>query len=890
MRSARAVFDEMPRRDVVSWNSLISACARAGWYRECLDLFQEFVRVRCSDGDGVGPNGVTVTSVLHACAQLKVVDFGIGVHRFAAESGLDMDMAVWNSIIGFYAKCGRLQYARQLLDGMTRKDSISYSAMITGYMNNGHVEEGMQLFRQASARGISMWNSVIAGLVQNGRQSDVLRLLQEMIASKVLPNSATLSIVMPSVPSFSTLLGAKQAHGYAIRNDYDQSIRLVSALIDAYAKAGFLDTARKVFKLTEHRSTIVWTSIISAVAAHGEAVEALSLFNQMITAGAKPDTVTFTTVLSACAHSGKVAEARKVFNSMQAVFGISPVIEQYACMVSALSRAGMLKEAVKLVNKMPFEPNAKVWGALLNGAAVVGDVEFGRYAFDRLFVIEPKNTGNYIVMANLYSNAGKWEEAETIRSMLWGVGLEKEVPPQVKSQCLMKHQKSSIQKLKVAAISTCTDRPNEAGDSITSGNIDVNSNVQYTSPYRDEAPHLTPQPSDIRRTPSASSLHSYYLPPIQQPSAPQAQKQRRMQRQKQPQPSHIVRPSLTPNLGPLDTTTTTRNVDERREAKLGEMAATAMQCRGGERSEDGGGGGMRTVECLRGRLLAERVASKAAKEEADSLAKRLDELEKKLSDEVKIRNKAERRLRRAIKKLESLKILDVELSDSSIGSLSSNSCSGHRAPETEADVNNPGSSAGSCTQVNSSQEGSWCSVVSEQSPSVHCKEEEENGLDPEDAKNCGSGEEAGDHDSERTHGTLPCSRDDEPVHVPSDFGSSKSQDNQRDEDDDRLALVLVDPQPNAETGNEDDMRIDIQARKAQAEPREGDGEMEEANELAIVLVDPQPEPKAEPAATARPRNDVQSVLLALRQVKEQLRYTIERRSELVAHQELCGHC
>uniref|UniRef100_A0A0E0KC70 CDP-diacylglycerol--glycerol-3-phosphate 3-phosphatidyltransferase n=1 Tax=Oryza punctata TaxID=4537 RepID=A0A0E0KC70_ORYPU len=425
MRSGRAVFDEMPRRDVVSWNSLISACARAGWYRECLDLFQEFVRVRSSDGDGVGPNGVTVTSVLHACAQLKAVDFGIGVHQLAVESGLDMDMAVWNSIVGFYAKCGRLQYARQLLDGMTRKDSISYSAMITGYMNNGHVEEGMQLFRQASARGISMWNSVIAGLVQNGRQSDVLVLLQEMIASKVLPNSATLSIVVHSVPSFSTLLGAKQAHGYAIRNDYDQSISLVSALIDAYAKAGFLDTARKVFKLTEHRSTIVWTSIISAVAAHGEAVEALSLFNQMITAGVKPDTVTFTAVLSACAHSGKVAKARKVFNTMQAVFGISPVIEQYACMVSALSRAGMLKEAVKLVNKMPFEPNAKVWGALLNGAAVVGDVEFGRYAFDRLFIIEPKNTGNYIVMANLYSNAGKWEEAETIRSMLWGVGLEK---------------------------------------------------------------------------------------------------------------------------------------------------------------------------------------------------------------------------------------------------------------------------------------------------------------------------------------------------------------------------------------------------------------------------------------------------------------------------------
>ncbi|KAG8063822.1 hypothetical protein GUJ93_ZPchr0003g17780 [Zizania palustris] len=313
---------------------------------------------------------------------------------------------------------------------------------------------------------------------------------------------------------------------------------------------------------------------------------------------------------------------------------------------------------------------------------------------------------------------------------------------------------------------------------------------------------------------------------------------------------------------------------------------------------------MRTVECLRGRLLAERVASKAAKEEADQLANRLDELEKKLSDEIKIRNKAERRLRRAIKKLESLKILDVELSDSSIGSLSSNGCSGHRAQEIEADMNNPGSlssvdsvrsgphgeakewdggdgdsarnsSAGSCTQVNSSQEGSWCSVVSEQSPSVHCKEEE-NSLDPEHAKNCGSEEDAGDHDSKR----------DRPVHVPSDDGSSKSEDDHRDEGDDRLALVLVDPQPSAEAGeSRRKADEDTEVAKVQSEANEGDDE--ENNELAIVLVDPQPQPKAEPAP--KPRSDVQSVLLALRQVKEQLRYTIERRSELVAHQELCGH-
>ncbi|CAD6203171.1 unnamed protein product [Miscanthus lutarioriparius] len=422
-RSARVIFDEMPRRDVVSWNSLISAYARAGWYRECLQLFQELASVH--DAGGVRPNSITVASVLHACAQLKAVDFGVRVHCLAAENGLDLDIAVWNSTVGFYAKCGRLEYARELFEGMPKKDAVSYSAMITGYMNHGHVDKGMELFQRADAQGISIWNAVIAGLVQNGRQSEVLGLLNKMIGSGILPNSATLSIIIPSVDLFATLLGVKQAHGYAIRNNHDQSISVVIALMDAYSKAGFLDGSRKVFKLTSDRSKIVWTSIISAVAAHGEAAEALCLFNEMINAGIRPDTIVFTAVLTACAYTGKVADARKVFNSMQVVFGINPVMEQYACMVSAFSRSGMLKDALELVNSMPFEPNAKVWGPLLNGAAEFGDVELGRFVFDRLFIIEPKNTGNYIVMANLYSNAGKWEEAEIIRSMMWGVGLEK---------------------------------------------------------------------------------------------------------------------------------------------------------------------------------------------------------------------------------------------------------------------------------------------------------------------------------------------------------------------------------------------------------------------------------------------------------------------------------
>jgi hypothetical protein len=88
-------------------------------------------------------------------------------------------------------------------------------------------------------------------------------------------------------------------------------------------------------------------------------------------------------VLNACAHAVK-AEAREKIHFTHAVFTTSPMMEQYTCTVSELSRAGIFKDAdaLELVNKMPFEPNAKVWGAFLSGAAAAGDVEHGRFVFD----------------------------------------------------------------------------------------------------------------------------------------------------------------------------------------------------------------------------------------------------------------------------------------------------------------------------------------------------------------------------------------------------------------------------------------------------------------------------------------------------------------------------
>ncbi|RDX81833.1 hypothetical protein CR513_37448, partial [Mucuna pruriens] len=78
---------------------------------------------------------------------------------------------------------------------------------------------------------------------------------------------------------------------------------------------------------------------------------------------------------------------------------------------------------------------------------------------------------------------------------------------------------------------------------------------------------------------------------------------------------------------------------------------------------------LNTVGCLRGRLLAERQASRVAKMEEKSMGNKLVELENLLKEEIKLRDKAERRLKFLRKKLESFnmpsKSGQLEHSDSS---------------------------------------------------------------------------------------------------------------------------------------------------------------------------------------------------------------------------------
>lgn len=417
---ARILFDRMPKRDIVSWNSMIAGYSQNGFYEECKALYREM-----SGSVDMRPNGVTVVSVLQACGQTRDLILGMEVHRFVNESKVEMDISLCNAFIGFYAKCGSLDYARELFEEMKEKDEVTYGSLISGYMVHGFVDSARDIFHQVEKPGLSTWNAMISGLVQNNYHEEVWDLVRQMQASGFKPNTVTLSSVLPTVSYLSNLKGGKEIHAYAVRSSFDRNVYVSTAIIDTYAKLGFLRGAERVFNQSKVKSLIIWTAIISAYAAHGKAEMSLGHFNEMLNNGIQPDQVTFTAVLAACAHSGVVDKAWEILRSMFPNYGIQPSVEHYACMVGALGRAGRLSEATELISTMPIKPSAKVWGALLNGASVSGDVELGKFVCNHLFEMEPENTGNYIIMANLYSQAGRWEEANQVRERMNKFGLKK---------------------------------------------------------------------------------------------------------------------------------------------------------------------------------------------------------------------------------------------------------------------------------------------------------------------------------------------------------------------------------------------------------------------------------------------------------------------------------
>ncbi|XP_006662850.1 putative pentatricopeptide repeat-containing protein At3g08820 [Oryza brachyantha] len=387
-RRARRVFDEMARPTTVSWTALITAYMDAG------DL-DEAVRVaRSALASGMRPDSFTAVRVLTACARVADLVTGETAWRAAEQAGFAQNVFVATAAVDLYIKCGEIAKARDVFDKMQEKDAVAWSTMVGGYASNGHPREALDLFLAMQAQGVRPDCYTIAGAL-----------------------------------SACTRLGALHLGRQTIKmvdwNEFLDNPVLGTALIDIYAKCGSTAEAWALFQQMRKKDIIVWNAMILGLGMTGHEKIAFALVGQMEKSGVKLNDSTFIGLLCSCTHTGLVQDGRRYFHNMTRLYHISPRIEHYGCMVDLLSRTGLLQEARQLIDDMPMQANAVVWGALLGGCKIHRNTELAEYVLKQLIQLEPWNSGNYVMLSNIYSNRGRWEDAAKIRLDMKVKGVEK---------------------------------------------------------------------------------------------------------------------------------------------------------------------------------------------------------------------------------------------------------------------------------------------------------------------------------------------------------------------------------------------------------------------------------------------------------------------------------
>ena len=489
VEDAYKMFERMPQRDLVSWNTVVAGFAQNGLARRAVQLVLEMQEA------GQKPDSITLVTVLPALADLKALRIGKSVHAYAFRGGFESMTNVGTAMLDMYFKCGAVKNARLVFKGMSSRNVVSWNTMINGYEQNGESEEAFatflkmldegvnptnvsmmgalhacanlgdlergrfvhrlleekklgsdvsvmnslismyskckrvdiaaSLFGNLNQKTIVTWNAMILGYAQNGCINEALNVFCEMQSHGIKPDSFTLVSVVTALADLSVTRQAKWIHGLAIRTLMDKNVFVCTALVDTYAKCGAIQTARNLFDMMEERHVITWNAMIDGYGTHGHGKEALDLFDDMQKGSIKPNEITFLSVIAACSHSGLVEEGLYYFESMKENYGLRPSMDHYGAMVDLLGRAGKLDDAWKFIQDMPVKPGITVLGAMLGACKIHKNVELGEKVADELFELDPDEGGYYVLLANMYGSASMWEKVARVRIAMEKKGIKK---------------------------------------------------------------------------------------------------------------------------------------------------------------------------------------------------------------------------------------------------------------------------------------------------------------------------------------------------------------------------------------------------------------------------------------------------------------------------------
>ncbi|KAH6796873.1 Tetratricopeptide repeat superfamily protein [Perilla frutescens var. hirtella] len=385
---ARKLFGEMTERDMVSYTMLITGYSQSSEFEEALRLYVEMVKM------GLRPNEFTFGSALKSAGGMQSDAMGRGIHGACVKCGCEDNVYVGSALVDMYARCNKMAEAEILFEGLKIKNEVSWNALIAAYARGGEGHNSMKLFSEMKGGGFR-------------------------------PTHFTYSSVFAACASNGALEQGKWVHADMIKLGVQLIAFVGNTLVDMYGKAGSIEDSKKVFDQLEKKDVVSWNSMLTAYAQHGLGQETIDLFEEMRAVGFQPDEITFLCVLNACSHTGLLDKGLYYFELMKK-YKLEPDITHYVAIVDLLGRAGHLERAERFIKEMPIQPTAAVWKALLGACRMHKNMELGAYAAERVFELDPHDSGPHMLLSNIYASAGRLNDAARVRKMMTESGIKKE--------------------------------------------------------------------------------------------------------------------------------------------------------------------------------------------------------------------------------------------------------------------------------------------------------------------------------------------------------------------------------------------------------------------------------------------------------------------------------
>ncbi|KAJ8755166.1 hypothetical protein K2173_018964 [Erythroxylum novogranatense] len=360
IEEARQLLDTMPHTDTVSWNSMISSYVQNNCIQDAKLLFDafEYKNVR------------TWTILLSGYAKAGFLGEAEGMFRAMPER----NVVSWNAMLSGYVQNGDIRKARKLFEEMPERNVSSWNSLITGYSRGGLMKEARELFDRMRVRNCVSWMLMISGYVEIYEFGEAWGVFLMMMRSGMRPNQAILAVGLSATMGLNNLDLAKSLRTLAIKTSYEKDVVVGTAILNAYARNGKLESAIKFFEAMTVRNEYAWTTMIAAFSRFGRLDDAIALYELDTEKGV----ALRTTMITAYMDWARTDDAKSIFSEL-----VDPNIITWNAMVSGYAQNGMLEEAYCIFLQMPIK-NAASWAAMVAGFVQNGNDEEGLRLFSEI--------------------------------------------------------------------------------------------------------------------------------------------------------------------------------------------------------------------------------------------------------------------------------------------------------------------------------------------------------------------------------------------------------------------------------------------------------------------------------------------------------------------------